>query len=65
VSAQEGRVAFITGATRGQGRAHAGRLSRDGAAIIAVDICADIEAMDYANATPDDLHVGLQVIPQL
>jgi SDR family mycofactocin-dependent oxidoreductase len=51
----EGRVAFITGAGRGQGRAHAVRLAREGADIIGVDICADIASMTYPNATEADL----------
>ncbi|KUH68913.1 3-ketoacyl-ACP reductase [Mycolicibacterium novocastrense] len=51
----EGKVAFITGAARGQGRAHAVRLARDGADIIGVDICEDIATMTYPNATLDDL----------
>jgi (+)-trans-carveol dehydrogenase len=40
----EGKVAFITGAARGQGRSHAIRLAQEGADIIAVDICAQIDA---------------------
>jgi SDR family mycofactocin-dependent oxidoreductase len=51
----EGKVAFITGAARGQGRSHAVRLAAEGADIIAVDICAQIESVPYAMATPDDL----------
>ena len=51
----EGRVAFITGAARGQGRAHAVRLARDGASIIALDVCADVANIDYPLATPADL----------
>ena len=51
----QGQVAFITGAGRGQGRAHAVRLAADGADIIALDICRDIETMDYPNATADEL----------
>jgi SDR family mycofactocin-dependent oxidoreductase len=43
----DGRVAFITGVARGQGRSHAIRLASDGAAIIGVDICADIESNGY------------------
>ncbi len=39
----EGKVAFITGAARGQGRAHAVRLAQEGADIIAVDICKKID----------------------
>ena len=38
----EGKVAFITGAARGQGRSHAIRLAQEGADIIAVDICEDV-----------------------
>jgi len=51
----EGKVAFISGAARGQGRAHAVRLSREGADIIAIDICEDIASMDYPNASEADL----------
>jgi SDR family mycofactocin-dependent oxidoreductase len=50
----EGKVAFITGAGRGQGRSHAIRLAEEGADIIAVDICHDIEGA-LPMATPDDL----------
>jgi SDR family mycofactocin-dependent oxidoreductase len=51
----EGKVAFITGAARGQGRSHAIRLAQEGADIIAVDICAQIASVPYPMATPDDL----------
>ncbi|WP_179474201.1 mycofactocin-coupled SDR family oxidoreductase [Mycolicibacterium vinylchloridicum] len=51
----EGKVAFITGAARGQGRAHAIAMAREGADIIAVDICRDIPSNPYPLATPDDL----------
>jgi SDR family mycofactocin-dependent oxidoreductase len=51
----DGKVAFITGAARGQGRAHAVRLAREGVKIIGVDICEDIASMDYPNASADDL----------
>jgi len=50
-----GKVAFITGAARGQGRAHAVRLASRGVNIIAVDICRDLPAVDYPNATRADL----------
>ncbi|OAA21777.1 SDR family mycofactocin-dependent oxidoreductase [Frankia sp. EI5c] len=51
----EGKVAFITGAARGQGRSHAVRLAREGADIIGVDICADIDSVGYPLATAADL----------
>jgi SDR family mycofactocin-dependent oxidoreductase len=51
----EGKVAFITGAARGQGRSHAVRLAAEGADIIAVDICGQIDSVPYPMATPDDL----------
>jgi SDR family mycofactocin-dependent oxidoreductase len=51
----EGKVAFITGAARGQGRSHAIRLAQEGADIIAVDICRDFETVGYPMAKPDDL----------
>ena len=50
-----GKVAFITGAARGQGRSHAVRLAQEGADIIAVDICAQIGSVAYPMATPEDL----------
>lgn len=51
----DGRVAFITGVARGQGRSHAVRLAAEGANIIGVDICADIEANGYPMASRDEL----------
>jgi SDR family mycofactocin-dependent oxidoreductase len=51
----EGKVAFITGAARGQGRSHAVRLAQEGADIIAVDVCEDMPGMPYAGATQEDL----------
>jgi (+)-trans-carveol dehydrogenase len=52
----EGKVAFITGAARGQGRSHAVRLAQEGADIIAVDICGPIDTVNMIPpATPEDL----------
>jgi SDR family mycofactocin-dependent oxidoreductase len=51
----EGKVAFITGAARGQGRSHAVTLAREGADIIAVDMAAQIDSVPYPMATPEDL----------
>jgi NAD(P)-dependent dehydrogenase (short-subunit alcohol dehydrogenase family) len=50
-----GRVAVITGAARGQGRSHALRLAAEGADVIALDICHDIDSVAYDLATRDDL----------
>jgi SDR family mycofactocin-dependent oxidoreductase len=58
----EGKVAFITGAARGQGRAHAVRLAREGADILGVDICADTPSIDYPNATRADLDETAQLV---
>ncbi|OZD59783.1 SDR family mycofactocin-dependent oxidoreductase [Rhodococcus sp. 06-1059B-a] len=51
----KGKVAFITGAARGQGRSHAIRLAEEGADIIAVDICAQIDSVRYPLASSEDL----------
>ncbi|OBB59434.1 3-ketoacyl-ACP reductase [Mycobacterium sp. 852013-51886_SCH5428379] len=52
----EGKVAFITGAARGQGRSHAVRLAEEGADIIAVDVCGPISShTEIPAATPDEL----------
>lgn len=52
----EGKVAFITGAARGQGRSHAVRLAQEGADIIAIDICRPVETVvGIPAATPEDL----------
>jgi SDR family mycofactocin-dependent oxidoreductase len=51
----EGKVAFISGAARGQGRSHAVRLAQEGADIIAIDICGPIDNLAYPHSTPADL----------
>jgi (+)-trans-carveol dehydrogenase len=55
MSKLEGKVAFITGAARGQGRSHAQRLAADGADIVAVDICADTATVPYPMGTAAEL----------
>lgn len=51
-----GRVAFVTGAARGQGREHARRLAAEGADLILIDICGPVDpSVPYAAATPEDL----------
>lgn len=51
----DGKVAFITGAARGQGRSHALTLAREGADIIAVDVCQQVETVPYPTANSEDL----------
>ncbi|MBN3510771.1 mycofactocin-coupled SDR family oxidoreductase [Mycolicibacterium nivoides] len=51
----DGKVAFITGVARGQGRSHAVTLAGEGAAVIGVDICADIPSNGYPMASRDEL----------
>jgi SDR family mycofactocin-dependent oxidoreductase len=58
-----GKVAFITGAARGQGRAHAVRLASEGADIIAVDIAGKLPScVPYDPATPDDLSETVRLV---
>ncbi len=58
----KGRVAIITGAARGQGRAHAVKLAAAGADIIAVDLCNQIAGVPYPLATPDDLAETVKLV---
>jgi SDR family mycofactocin-dependent oxidoreductase len=58
----KGKVALITGAARGQGRAHAVRLAADGANVIAVDLCEQIDSVPYSLATPDDLAATVKLV---
>ncbi len=58
----KGQVAFVTGAARGQGRSHAVRLAEEGADIIAVDLCRDIDTIGYPMAGPEDLDETARLI---
>ena len=60
-----GKVAFITGAARGQGREHAVRLAEEGADIIAVDVCGDIDTVGYPGATEADLDETVALVQKL
>ncbi|MDL4816377.1 mycofactocin-coupled SDR family oxidoreductase [Actinomadura opuntiae] len=60
-----GKVAFITGAARGQGRSHAVRLAEEGADIIAVDLCQDYGTVGYPLARPDDLKETVRLVEEL
>jgi SDR family mycofactocin-dependent oxidoreductase len=60
-----GKVAFVTGAARGQGRSHALRLAAEGADIIAVDICTDIGSVDYPLGSSAELAETAQLVEKL
>jgi SDR family mycofactocin-dependent oxidoreductase len=60
-----GKIAFITGAARGQGRSHAIRLAEEGADIIAVDICRDYDTVSYPMGTDADLAETVKAVEAL
>jgi SDR family mycofactocin-dependent oxidoreductase len=60
-----GKVAIVTGAARGQGRAHAVRLAEEGADVIAIDICEQIGSVPYPLATESDLQQTVKSIESL
>jgi (+)-trans-carveol dehydrogenase len=59
-----GKVAFVTGAARGQGRAHAVKLASEGADIVAVDLLGDIATTFYALATADELDHTVKLVEE-
>jgi (+)-trans-carveol dehydrogenase len=61
----EGKVAFITGAARGQGRSHAITLAREGADIIAVDIEGQVDSVQYPMSTPEDMERTVKEVEAL
>ena len=61
----QGKVAFITGAARGQGRSHAIRLAEEGADIIAIDVCHDYETVGYPLASEADLAQTVKAVEAL
>jgi SDR family mycofactocin-dependent oxidoreductase len=64
VGSLTGKVAFITGAARGQGRAHAVKLASQGADVIAVDLCDQIASVPYPMATTDDLNATVKLVEE-
>jgi SDR family mycofactocin-dependent oxidoreductase len=61
----QGKVAFITGAGRGQGRSHAIRLAEEGADIIAVDVLEDYDTVGYGMSSPSDLDDTVKAVEAL
>ncbi|WP_068274053.1 mycofactocin-coupled SDR family oxidoreductase [Aldersonia kunmingensis] len=60
-----GQVAFITGAARGQGRAHAVKMAGEGADIIAIDVCGKLpDCVPYDSATPEDLDETVRLVEE-
>jgi SDR family mycofactocin-dependent oxidoreductase len=60
----DGKVAFITGVARGQGRSHALTLAREGADIIGLDLCAKPSTTAYAGATEEDLQETVRLVKE-
>jgi SDR family mycofactocin-dependent oxidoreductase len=58
----EGKVAFITGAARGQGRSHAVRFAEEGADIIAFDLCEQMDSVPYPMSSPEDLDETVNLV---
>lgn len=59
-----GKVALISGVARGQGRSHAIRMAEEGASVIGFDICRQLNSVDYAMSTPDDLAETVKLVEQ-
>jgi SDR family mycofactocin-dependent oxidoreductase len=58
----DGKVVLITGAARGQGRSHAVRFAEEGANVIAIDICDQIDSVAYPMASPEDLDETVNLV---
>ncbi|MBB2990049.1 SDR family mycofactocin-dependent oxidoreductase [Mycolicibacterium iranicum] len=60
----DGKAVLVTGAARGQGRAHAVRFAEEGADVIAVDVCAQLDSVAYPMSTPEDLAETARLVEQ-
>jgi len=60
----DGKVVFVSGAARGQGRSHAVTLARAGARVIGFDLCGQIDTVPFDMATPDDLALTKKLVEQ-
>ena len=65
MGALDGKVAFISGGARGQGRSHAMRMAEEGADIITFDICEQMQSVPYPMASPDDLAETVELVEKL
>jgi SDR family mycofactocin-dependent oxidoreductase len=61
----DGKVVFVTGAARGQGRAHAVEFAREGADVAVLDICEPIDSVEYQLSTPEDLKETVRQVEEL
>ena len=61
----DGKVAFITGAARGQGRAHAIAMAKEGADIIAIDICRQIDSNPYPDRKSTRLNSSHKTVSRM
>ncbi len=61
----EDKVVFISGVARGQGRSHAIGFAREGARIIGVDLCSDLEHAPYPGATEEDLAETVRLVEEV
>jgi (+)-trans-carveol dehydrogenase len=61
----DGKVAFVTGTARGQGRSHAVRLVQEGADVIALDLCAQVPGSPHPGATTADLEETVRLVEAL
>src|SRR3977135_2125167 len=61
----KGKVAFVTGAAKGQGRSHAVRLAEEGADIVAVDIASQIDTVPYSMGTTEDMAETVEEVEAL
>jgi NAD(P)-dependent dehydrogenase (short-subunit alcohol dehydrogenase family) len=60
----DGKVAFVTGAARGQGRSQAVRLAEEGREIIGLDLCSQIDSVAYPMATREDLAETVRMVEE-
>lgn len=58
----QGKVALVTGAARGQGRSHALRLAEEGANVVAIDLCGQVDTVPYDMSTEDDLQSTVKLV---